>query len=571
MHDHPQASGGCLTVKQLRRVVTREASEAEEAAAVAHLGECPMCQEKLDTVVGETDVIPRLQQMHHDTTVGVEQARKAFLPLLPNWQDRGSYVELTPGLRLGPPRAPQFVASLGRFEIVGILGRGGMGYVVEGFDPQLQRPVAIKLMKPELSSDEAARARFLREARSAARLQHSNIVTIYEVSSDSTPAFFVMECIRGKSLASVIGCEGRLAPARAAHIVLEVLAALAHAHGEGIIHRDVKPANVLLDARVAMAKLADFGLARGVDDAIRYTREGGVVGTPWYVAPEQASGWRDLDGRCDLFSTGVMLFEMLTGALPFTGRDRQEVLERVCFDPAPDPRRLNPDVPPALAAVVDDSLQKEPAKRLPSAAAFAERLRAFLGEQPMAPLAETEEYPASTSPQETAVLTALLEMTQRRPPFQGRVWIEWAGAGCTRDILTVTRDNRDVCSIGEKFTLQAQADVNCYVTLIDVGSSGAVCTLTLNHPIRGGDVVTLTGPDDRHEWVVGKPPGVERIKALFTRQPLALTAAAFQPLAASGQTRDIVTRIKQVGSTLQAMPPDAWTDATCQFVVEPAE
>ena len=141
--------------------------------------------------------------------------------------------------------------------------------------------------------------------------------------------------------------------------------------------------------------------------------------------------------------------------------------------------------------------------------------------------------------------------------------------GLARDILTVTRDNRDCCRIGEKFTLQVQADVDCCVTLLDVGSSGNLSVLLLNHRVAAGQVASLSGPDDDHEWVVGGPAGVERIKAIFTRQPLAIAAAqALSPLVASGRSRDIVTRIKQVGRTLQQMPPDSWTDATCQFLVE---
>ena len=240
---------------------------------------------------------------------------------------------LMPGLRLSPPRGAPFVARLGRFDVAGILGRGGMGFVLDAYDPELQRPVALKIMKPELGRDTLAADRFLQEARSAARLQHPNVVSIYEVSTNTDPRFIVMELVRGKSLASIIDCESPLRPVRAARITLEILAALAHAHAEGIIHRDVKPGNILLDARVQTAKLTDFGLARGVDDALRHTAAGCVVGTPWYIAPEQATGQYRLDGRCDLFSTGVVLFEMLTGALPFPGRDPREVMQRICHEP----------------------------------------------------------------------------------------------------------------------------------------------------------------------------------------------------------------------------------------------
>jgi hypothetical protein len=167
------------------------------------------------------------------------------------------------------------------------------------------------------------------------------------------------------------------------------------------------------------------------------------------------------------------------------------------------------------------------------------------------------------------VIAALVEMRQPQPPFQASVWIQKSLVPHSRDILTATRDNRDCCRIGDKFVLQVLADVDCHVTLLDVGTSGSVFVLLLNHPIRGGQVSTLSGPDEQREWIVGPPAGIERIKALFTRRQLTLDAARqFSPLATSGHSRDIVTRMKQVDVTLRQMAPDSWTDAICQFVVE---
>ncbi len=351
---------------------------------------------------------------------------------------------------------------------------------------------------------------------------------------------------------------------------MEVLAALANAHEEGIIHRDVKPGNVLLDARTETAKLADFGLAKGVDDVMHYTAEGNIVGTPWYLAPEQATGRRPLDGRSDLFSTGVMLFEMLTGVLPFPGRDPREVVRGICRDPAPDPREFDPRIPASLADPVNMALQKTPESRQPTAVAFAEQLHAYLAEHQAAADVSTELWGEHAPQEDCQVVAALLEMTQTKPPFRRVSGLKVRAVGLARDILTVTRDNRDCCRIGEKFALRVQADEDCYVTLLDVGTSKKVNFLLLNHRIRGGDIVALSGPDANREWVVGGPTGIERIKALFTREPLALSAARpFSPLAPSGRSRDIVTRVKQLGVTLEQMLPDCWTDATCQFVIEP--
>jgi serine/threonine protein kinase len=559
----------CPDLSTLRRISEGTLPPSEEEAVIAHLSNCPDCQQQLEGLDAMPETIRGLRQMHrHLSAVDVERVQAECTSALPAWETRGGYVELMPGLRLASPRDKRFVARLGRFDVVGLLGRGGMGFVLEGFDPELQRPVALKVMKPERSIDRTAAERFIQEARSAARLQHPNVVTVFEVGIDEEPWFIVMEYVRGKSLSSVIDCESCLRPARAVHIILEVLAALAHAHEEGIIHRDVKPGNVLLDDRIESAKLADFGLARVVNDAVRYTTEGIVVGTPWYIAPEQATGQSRVDGRSDLFSTGVMLFEMVTGVLPFPGSDPREVVHRICHASAPDPRELDANIPASLANAINTALQRNPESRHPSATTFAEELHVFLEEHRAASQAPTAIWEQHAGREDPNVIAALLEMTQTRPAFHARVWIQRCTAQ-TRDILTVTRDNRDRCRIGEEFFLHVQADVDCCVTLLDVGTSGKVSILLLNHRIPGGDVVTLSGPDANREWVVGGPAGIERIKALFTRQPLVLPAARpMSPVAPSGQSRDIVTRVKQLGVTLEKMPADGWTDATCQFVIE---
>ncbi len=565
-HNSPR---DCPSLGTLRLMADTALPPSEEEDVIAHLNDCCECRQRLEALDQDIEGIKGLRRIYSQLpTLDMDAVRQRCIPSLPSWQTRGGYVELTPGLRLSLPRDRRFVASLGRFDIVGILGRGAMGFVLQGFDPNLQRPVAVKLMKPELDSDPLASDFFLREARSAARLQHPNVVTIYEVSTEAAPWFIVMEYVRGKSLSSIIDCESYVRPVRAARITLEILAALGCAHDEGIIHRDVKPSNVLLDARTDTAKLADFGLARGVDDAMPCAAEGTIIGTPWYVAPEQAAGKHRLDGRCDLFSTGVMLFEMLTGVLPFSGHDSREVVNSICHDPAPDPREFDADIPSELADAITKVLQKNPASRFETAADFAEVLHAYLAAHQSAADTSTELWAPHPVSEDPNVIAAMLEMTQTKPPFQGRVWIQRSAVGLARDILTVTRDNRDCCRIGETFRLQVQADVDCYVTLLDVGTSGKMCVLLLNHHIHGGEVVALSGPDKNHEWVVGGPVGTERIKALFTRQPVGLsTLKPFSPLASSGRSRDIVARIKQVEVSLQRMPSNCWTDAMCQFVV----
>ena len=175
-----------------------------------------------------------------------------------------------------------------------------------------------------------------------ARINHPKIVTVYSVGQYQELPYLVMEFVAGKSLDLLLAEEGRLEIGRAVGIACQVLDALEHAHAAGIVHRDIKPANILIEAETERVKLADFGLARCVADEARLTAAGSVLGTPWYMAPEQADGSGGLDPRQDLFSVGVVLFEMLVGTLPFPGKHPLEVLAKICMDPTPDPSHRNP-------------------------------------------------------------------------------------------------------------------------------------------------------------------------------------------------------------------------------------
>ena len=260
-----------------------------------------------------------------------------------------------------------------------------MGLVLKAFAQNLQCDVALKVIGPQWVHDEVARARFLQEARSAAALKHPNILTIHDVYHEHDPPFLVMECIRGKSLEMLVTERGRLEAAEAVRIARQMLAALECAHRGGVVHRDVKPANVLVEAETGLVKLVDFGLARGVADVVRHTLPGSTVGTPWYMAPEQITSGDRPDPRSDLFSVGVVLFEMLVGSLPFPGRAAYQVMERIRTEPAPDPCELAPEIPRPLGDIVLRALEKDPAARYFSAGAFGEALDAFLTGSPVAP------------------------------------------------------------------------------------------------------------------------------------------------------------------------------------------
>jgi predicted Ser/Thr protein kinase len=263
------------------------------------------------------------------------------------------------------------------YEVEREIGRGGMGVVYRAIDKRLKRPVAIKLLPPELAFRRDIRQRFQREAETAAQLSHPNIVPIYSVDEVGNLVFFVMACVDGDNLAVQLRTRGPLPPEEVRRYLTEVADALAYAHTRGVIHRDIKPDNILVDAIDGRAMVTDFGIARAAEggEGARLTATGLAIGTPAYMSPEQASGDRDVDGRSDLYSLGVVAYQMLTGVPPFAGNATPVLLVKHLAEmPLPVEER-RPDVPPMLAAMVMRLLEKDPDHRFQSAAEFAQVLR----------------------------------------------------------------------------------------------------------------------------------------------------------------------------------------------------
>lgn len=277
---------------------------------------------------------------------------------------------------LEPSDNPERLGTLGAYEIMDIVGRGGMGIVLKGFDPKLNRVVATKVLAPELAANATARRRFLREAQSAAAISHDHVVTIYAIHDDGELPFIVMEYISGQSLQQRIDRSGPLESKEILRIGKQIAAGLAAAHAEGLIHRDIKPANILLENGIEKVKVTDFGLARATDD-FQITRTGVVAGSPQYMSPEQANG-ETLDCRADLFSLGGVLYTMGTGHSPFRAENVVAAIRRVCDDVPPPLTETNPDLPDFLAMVVARLLAKDPGDRFQSAVEVCELLERYL-------------------------------------------------------------------------------------------------------------------------------------------------------------------------------------------------
>ena len=278
--------------------------------------------------------------------------------------------------------AAEELKQLGRYDLTRVLGKGAMGIVYEGLDPRLNRKVAIKtILKGHLDDEAAAKEysmRFMREAQSVARLNHPNIVQVYDFGEQGDIAYIVMEFIKGKELKNFFDANERFELKEAVRIMCELLDALELAHEGGIVHRDIKPANVMLDSQ-ARVKLADFGVARVTDDRsnAEKTQAGTMVGTPAYMSPEQITGG-SIDRRSDVFSAGIILYQFLTGEKPFTGSGAWTIAKKIIQDHPPVPSSINNTISPLFDAVVNKALSKSVEQRYQSAKEFAAALKRAL-------------------------------------------------------------------------------------------------------------------------------------------------------------------------------------------------
>ncbi|HEX7122643.1 MAG TPA: serine/threonine-protein kinase, partial [Gemmatimonadaceae bacterium] len=314
---------------------------------------------------------------------------------------------------MSDPLHERVVAALGdQYELLGEIGRGGMAVVYRARDRRLDRPVALKILPPELAHDPAIRTRFAREAHTAAQLSHPHIVPIHDVGDREGVAYFVMGLVTGGNLAALLAREPKLPIPEVRRLLCEIADALAYAHTRGVIHRDIKPDNILLDRDSGRAMVTDFGIARAMEAGGRLTATGIAVGTPTYMSPEQAVGEREVDGRSDLYSLGVIGYQMLTGRVPFSASNSMALLLKHVTERPRPLSELRPDTPRAIREAIERALLKSPEDRWPTAAAFRE---ALLEEASPTWRAEPREPVRYTSPRPESV------RRERAPRRGGRV------------------------------------------------------------------------------------------------------------------------------------------------------
>ena len=290
-------------------------------------------------------------------------------------------------------------ALAANYELDSELGRGGMGIVYRAKDRRLKRLVAIKLLPPELAFRSEIKTRFLREAETAAQLSHPNIVPIYSVDEREGLVYFVMALVEGPTLAKKMYEDGQMSVEETRRVLREVADALAYAHARGVIHRDIKPDNILLDKESGRAMVTDFGIARAIQEGSdsRLTATGVAIGTPAFMSPEQAAGDREIDGRTDLYALGVVAYQMLSGRLPFQAATTASMLMKQITERPTPVNQLRADCPADLAATVMSLLEKEPENRVASASALS---RALAGDVTVIPAIVDPLPPQRTSAQD---------------------------------------------------------------------------------------------------------------------------------------------------------------------------
>ena len=395
----------CPDEDRLLGMVDCELDQPQQEQVIEHVNECVTCQSRLETLV--THGLREDLEFDHVAThlrdglteIDSEISTDAIGQMTETLLSGNAHTDPIISLDfLQPSDAPDCLGRLGQYDVTEVIGRGGMGMVLKARDTRLDRIVAVKVLAPELASNPAACRRFLREAKAAAAISHDHVVTVHAVEPGDLP-YLAMEYIDGCSLRQKIDREGPLPLHEILRISMQTARGLAAAHDQGLIHHDIKPANIMLQNGIERVQITDFGLARAVDD-VTITRTGEVRGTPQFMSPEQAQG-ESTDPRSDLFNLGATMYTMCTGRAPFRGDSTMGVLHRVCNHAPREIREINPEIPEWLVSIIKRLLQKNREDRFQKAEEVADLLEQCLAhvQQPtVAPLPQLSGLATKTQP-----------------------------------------------------------------------------------------------------------------------------------------------------------------------------
>lgn len=368
-------------------------TEAEQTAFERHLDQCERCchelQRRTAHAVEWSDTRRFLgSSLLDDQDIGMCAASDEIAAIDSRGADSAISSERLPSLDfLVPTDDPRMLGRFAGYEITGVIGCGGMGIVLKGFDQALNRYAAIKVLAPHFATSGASRQRFAREGQAAAAVVHDNVIAIHGVSEFNGLPYLVMPYVKGTSLQKRIDREGLLSIEEVLRIAMQTARGLAAAHDQGLVHRDIKPANILLPENVERVLITDFGLARAADDA-SLTRSGVIAGTPQYMSPEQARG-EGIDHRSDLFSLGCVIYAMTAGHPPFRAETPYGILRRITDTPHRPLHEIRSDVPDWFCTIINRLLEKNAANRYPTAdvvAGLLENCLAHVQQPRQAPL-----------------------------------------------------------------------------------------------------------------------------------------------------------------------------------------
>ncbi len=383
------ASEICPQPEQFKKFLSGGLSEEQLLVIESHLEKCDSCGDTIRSMNVSDTLIELVKDSKLPTIDSEDGNSSEIAPLLSRLEKladsrtviRGYSNDAGEDLQarvyevqsmLSPPESDDELGRIAHYRVLSLLGAGGMGVVYQAEDTQLQRLVALKILRPSLGA--TARERFVQEARAAAAIDHDNVVTIYHVGNNGPLAFIAMQWLDGETLEDRLKRDGSLPPKDVSTIASQIADGLAAAHAKKLIHRDIKPANIWIEAERNRAKILDFGLARIADESPQLTETGMLAGTPAYMSPEQAQG-RSVDERSDLFSLGTMMYRMLTGELPFDVTNALATIRSIQTDEPEPPRQDDLEIPATISDTVMDLLEKDPRNRPESASVVAASLK----------------------------------------------------------------------------------------------------------------------------------------------------------------------------------------------------